>query len=420
MNVPRVRVAHGLRPMSGRDPEESHRPATTLELLYDLTFVIGFGTAASELAHALAAGHVRPAVLAFTISVFAIVWAWMNETWFASAYDTDDWLYRLLTMAQMIGVLVMALGIPRLFASLQNGQVVDNTVMVLGYVVMRVPLVFQWLRAAKSDPARRPLCLVFAKALVIAQIGWVVLAVLQLSLVPSLIMTAALAIVELTAPAIASIKYGGLPWHPHHLAERYGLLVIIALGEGLIGTMATLTTIFGESGWSVDFIVLGLAGVGLTFSLWWSYFTFPSGKLLAAHRDAVRVWSYGHIPIFGSIVAIGAGLHAAAYFLQGHSHLSASTTVLTVAVPVAGYVGLIYGVYYWLKRQLDAFHNLLLLLSGLLIVAGFVLARTTGGLTVPLLVVAAVPWVTVLGYELIGHRRVQARSGVTPTSVGPS
>lgn len=122
----------------------------------------------------------------------------------------------------------------------------------------------------------------------------------------------------------------------------------------------------------------------------------------------------------GSIVAIGAGLHAAAYFLQGHSHLSASTTVLTVAVPVAGYVGLIYGVYYWLKRQLDAFHNLLLLLSGLLIVAGFVLARTTGGLTVPLLVVAAVPWVTVLGYELIGHRRVQAGSGVTPTSVGPS
>jgi len=44
------------------------------------------------------------------------------------------------------GVLVLAAGVPRMFASLERTGHVDNSVMVLGYVVMRVPLVFQWLR----------------------------------------------------------------------------------------------------------------------------------------------------------------------------------------------------------------------------------------------------------------------------------
>jgi low temperature requirement protein LtrA len=36
----------------------------------------------------------------------AISWAWINFSWFASAYDTDDWIYRLTTMLQMVGVIV--------------------------------------------------------------------------------------------------------------------------------------------------------------------------------------------------------------------------------------------------------------------------------------------------------------------------
>ena len=46
---------------------------------------------------------------------FAIWWAWMNFTWFASAYDTDDAPYRVLTLVQMAGVLVLAAGVPTAF-----------------------------------------------------------------------------------------------------------------------------------------------------------------------------------------------------------------------------------------------------------------------------------------------------------------
>ena len=144
--------------MEGRDPDESHRAATPLELLFDLTFVVAYGMAADELAHYLAEDHIRAGVLGFALAAFAITWAWINFSWFASAYDTDDWIYRLTTMLQMVGVIILALGLPVMFESIDEGESVNNGVMVAGYVVMRVAMVFQWARAARQDPARRSAC----------------------------------------------------------------------------------------------------------------------------------------------------------------------------------------------------------------------------------------------------------------------
>src|SRR5262245_34576004 len=101
------RLRHGVVLMRGRDPQEQHRAATPLELLFDLTFVIAFGVAADEFASFLAHDHVAEGVLGFSFAVFAVSWAWINFTWFASAYDTDDWVFRLTTMVQMFGVLVL-------------------------------------------------------------------------------------------------------------------------------------------------------------------------------------------------------------------------------------------------------------------------------------------------------------------------
>ena len=131
--------SHRIVRMTGRDVAQVHRAATPLELLFDLAFVIAFGTAANELAHALVEDHVRVGVVGFCFATFAVSWAWINFAWFASAFDTDDWIYRLTTMVQMVGVLILALGLPDMFASLEEGEVLDNRVMVLGYVVMRAP-----------------------------------------------------------------------------------------------------------------------------------------------------------------------------------------------------------------------------------------------------------------------------------------
>ena len=121
----------------------------------------------------MAEGHYAAGLIGFGFASFAICWAWINFSWFSSAYDTDDWIFRVVTMLQMTGVLVLAIGLPRLFASIEHGAHLDNSVMVLGYVIMRVAMVFQWLRAARQDPARRRACLTYAAAISLAQVGWV-------------------------------------------------------------------------------------------------------------------------------------------------------------------------------------------------------------------------------------------------------
>ncbi|WP_245159663.1 low temperature requirement protein A [Blastococcus sp. CT_GayMR19] len=392
--------------MGGRDPAEEHRAATPLELLFDLTFVIAFGTAANELAHQLAEGHFGAALLGFSLATFAIAWAWINFSWFASAYDTDDWIFRLATMVQMVGVLVFALGLPDMFASLYEGETVDNRVMVAGYVVMRLALVFQWLRAARQDPDRRGACHKYVTTLLVAQAGWIALAVAETSVAVTFLWVAVLLLVETGGPVLAETRHGGTPWHPHHIAERHGLLVIIALGEGLLGTAFALSVLVGPEGpgWSVEVVVLGLAGTALTFGMWWIYFILPMGGILERHRERSFGWGYGHIPLFGALAAVGAGLHAAAYYLEHHSVLGTTGTVLTVAIPVALYVVTICVLYYQLSRVFDPFHLLLLAGTAVVVLASIGMAAAGTPMVWCLAVLALTPWVTVVGYETVGYR----------------
>ena len=327
-------LSHRLVRMTGRDPEETHRGATPLELLYDLTFVVAFGSAANEMAHYLAEGHVASAVWSFAFAVFAVSWAWINYSWFASAYDTDDAFVRIATLVQMIGVIILTLGLPAVFASIDAGENLDNAVVIAGYVVMRVPMIALWLRAARHDPGRRRGARAQAAIIGISQLGWIALGALSLPLGATFVVVLALAAVEMTGPIVIARRLGQTPWHPHHIAERYGLLVIITLGEVILGTTTAISVLISERGWSIDAIVVAFAGTTLAFTMWWSYFIMPSAPVLARYRGRAWTWGYGHLLIFGSIAAIGAGLHVAAYAIAGETQLNAAAVALTVAVPV--------------------------------------------------------------------------------------
>jgi low temperature requirement protein LtrA len=134
-------------------------------------------------------------------------------------------------MVQMVGVLIFTLGLPDVFTSIDQGQHLNNAVMVAGYVVMRVAMVFQWLRAATQDPARRSACLTYATTILVAQAGWVLLLLAEMSVLANFLWAVPLILLELSGPWIAETRKGGTPWHAHHIAERYGLLAIIALGK---------------------------------------------------------------------------------------------------------------------------------------------------------------------------------------------
>lgn len=401
--MPARPLRHAAVRMGGRDPDEEHRVSTPLELFFDLTFAIAFGVASAELASTLAVGHVGAALLGFAFAMFAVIWAWINFSWFASAYDTDDWIFRLVTMVQMVGVLVLAMGIQPLFTSLVQGSHVDNRVMVLGYVVMRLALVFQWLRAASQDPRRRAVCLRYAKYLAIAQAGWVLIIFVPTDVPLMFAMIAPLFILEMVTPLISE-RGLATPWHAHHIAERYSLLTIIALGECLIGTIDTLRAVVAGSGWTLDTAVLGLAGTGLAFAMWWIYFIFPTGPALHLRRNRAFVFGYSHMFIFAAIAATGAGLHVFAYYLDGQAKIGEVAVVASVAIPVAVFAGVLAVLYRYMVGP-DLLH-LWLIAAGVVLIGGAVALAGAGvHITLCLLLILLAPAVSIVADELVGHRR---------------
>jgi low temperature requirement protein LtrA len=400
---------HRLLRMSGRDPHEPHRAATPLELLFDLTFVVAFGAAGNELAHALVEGHLTSGLIGFGFAMFAICWAWINFSWFASAYDTDDWAFRLLTMVQMAGVLILALGLPDMFESVHAGNHIDNRVMVAGYVVMRVAMVGQWLRVMREDRQRRECARIYVVSLVVSQALWIALAIADTSVGMFFLLVLVPLLIETAGPVIAETRRGGTPWHAHHIAERYGLLAIITFGEAILGTVAAMSGLVHDSavGWTWDAVIVLAAGVGLTFGMWWTYFVMPWADILHHHRERSFFWGYGHILIFSSIAATGAGLHVAQYYLEGHSLLGTTGTVLTLVVPVAIFTGMLYLMYAVSMRAADPFHLTLLAGTALVLAAAVVLADHGLSLALSQVVVALAPVVTIVGFETIGYRHLR-------------
>jgi low temperature requirement protein LtrA len=290
-----------LRRMRPRDPTEPHRVATPLELLFDLTFVVAVARVAAELAHAIVAderGHVAGYLMVF----FAVWWAWMNFTWFASAYDCDDAAYRVLTLLQMAGVLVLAAGVDDAFADQ------DFKTVTIGYVLMRVAMVVQWLRAAAADPGRRNTNLGYAGGIFAVQAGWVARLALphDLGVAAFFVLVAA----ELAVPLVTE-RQGMTPWHPHHVAERYGLFTIIVLGECVTAASGALRTLFHFGGVTTDLVTLSVGGLLLLFGMWWVYFLHDTGVALDRRRDMSFVWGYSHYLVFAAAAAVGAGLEAA-------------------------------------------------------------------------------------------------------------
>jgi low temperature requirement protein LtrA len=326
VSVPSLRRS-GLRwPLAPRDPGEEHRASTPLELLFDLCFVAAVGQAAARLHHAIGEGQVLHGLVGYLMVFFAVWWAWMNFSWFASAYDQDDVLYRLLTLVQMGGVLVLATGVDAAF------EEKDFTRVTVGYVIMRGAMVVQWLRAAGGDPDRRGIAVRYAAGLALCQVGWVA----RLALPPHAAQVAfgVLVLAELAVPVAAERAGPMTPWHPEHMEERYGEFTLIVLGESVLATMLAAKEL--SVSWST--VAAGVGGLLSLFSIWWAYFDPPGSTQMSLDERTSWLWGYGHLPIFAAVAALGAGLSVAAEVLEHRSQLSEAAAAYAVAVPVSAYL----------------------------------------------------------------------------------
>lgn len=319
--------------MRARDPEEPHRVSTPLELLFDLCFVVAIAQASGRLRAGLDAGEPVQALSGYAPVFFAIWWAWMNFTWFASAYDRDDALYRLTVLVQIGGALVLAAGVPRAF----DGAF---AVVTWGYTIFRVGLIAQWLRAARGDPPRRATALRYALGLVLVQCGWIALLYAPW---PWGLGWLVLAPLELAVPMWAE-RAGQTPWHRHHIAERYGLLTLIVLGEAVLSATLAFQTALDATALSGPMVAAGLGGACLLFAMWWLYFDEPAHEELHSSGAAFR-WGYGHLVLFAAAAAVGAGLAVSVDFAAGRSQLEPRAAGLALAVPTAIYVATLAGLH---------------------------------------------------------------------------
>jgi low temperature requirement protein LtrA len=388
-----------LVPMARRDPHEPGRSASALELFYDLVFVVAVSIASVQLHHALTEGHVVDGLLAYAMVFFGIWWAWMNFTWFATSFDTDDWLYRVLTIVQMAGVLVLAAGIEHAFTA------ADYTLPILGYVVMRLALVAQWLRAARSHASVRRTAQAYAVGISAVQVLWLV----QLTLPDALGMIALVLLVaaEIAVPVIAQGR-GTTPWHPHHITERYGLFTLILLGESLLASSNAVIEAVHDTDTLGPLISIAALAFVVTAALWWIYFWPPHHRSITTLGGTLR-YGYGHYFVFAAAGAFSAGIEVQIDALTGHSALSDLTASFTVTVPVA-----IFLVATWwvaIRDHADPLVNTVVPLGAVLVICDPLIPGVPVTLTAVILVLVVI--------VLVLHPPVRAPAAPLPGRFSP-
>ncbi|UPO76869.1 low temperature requirement protein A [Arthrobacter sp. Helios] len=281
-----------------------------------------------QLHHELTEGYVADGILNYAIVFFGIWWAWMNFTWFATSFDTDDWLYRVLTIVQMGGVLVLAAGIAPAF------EEHDYSVLIFAYVVMRLAMVVQWLRASRGAGSARRATLIYAGGITTVQVLWLLSLLLPSSLfLPGLVM---LVLAEISVPIIAE-GTGSTPWHPHHITERYGLFTLIVLGESLLGSANAIIEALQDTQKLGSLIAIAALVLIATAALWWIYFWPPHHHAISSFSRSLA-YGYGHYFIFAAAGAFSAGIEVEIDVLTGHSELHPPWASFAYTVPLAVFV----------------------------------------------------------------------------------
>ncbi|WP_243842129.1 low temperature requirement protein A [Microbacterium hydrocarbonoxydans] len=322
MTTPRFRLAR----MLPRDPAQTHRTASTLELFFDLVFVVAVSTAAVQLHHAMSHGDFVHGITSYAMVFFAIWWAWMNFTWFATSFDTDDWLYRVTTIVQMGGVLILAAGIPAAFHG-------DFTVPVIGYVVMRIAMITQWLRASRSaGPELRTATIRYAGGIAAVQVLWVLFLLIPAGPL-QLVAFVVFALIEIGVPVFAEFRHQ-TPWHPHHITERYGLFTLIVLGESLLASANAIIGALDKVDALGPLIAIAVLTLVVTASLWWIYFWPPHHRAITTFGRSLR-YGYTHYLVFAAAAAFSAGIEVEIDVLTHESHLTTLQASLTVSIPIA-------------------------------------------------------------------------------------
>lgn len=321
-------VRQGMRAWFGRPPRRhgeinEHREVSFVELFYDLVYVVLIG----QVSHALAGHPSWSAALDFVV-LFGLIWiAWFNGSGYHELHGREHGRARSYLFAQMLLLAVAA-------AFAQHAVGADGRVFAVVYALLLALLWWQWLEVRLIDtPEYRPLTTPYLVGIG----GGVVAMAASAALTPAArFLVWCLIVVVMLCGGFWLLAGGGDRSRPttvavtRSLVERFGLIIIIVLGEVVVGVVRGIA----ESSRSATTLATGVLSLGIGFGLWWNYFDLLGRKKPRSARGALAVWMFGHVPAAMAITASGAGLVGLIGAAEGHVTPLAPATLLSVSVAV--------------------------------------------------------------------------------------
>ena len=299
------------------------RKVTWLELFFDLIFV----AAVAQVAEPLREHYGFAELLRFSPLFVLIWWAWIGHTVFSTRFDTDDVIQRVLTLAQMFAVAVMAANAKDALGSRSSAG------FAAAYAAVRFVLVAQYFRARRV-PGAYSLATRYLVGHGTAAVVW-----LMSALVPTPVrfwLWAAAFVIDLGTPWLAIQHSVKVPPDGAHLPERFGLFTLILLGESVVAVMQGMES---QETWSPAAASSAFLGMSILFVIWWWYFDGADGaaeRSVSTAGEARRfvVWTCAHFPLYLAIAVTGVGIeHIIRIAPDGHLH-AAEIWMLCAAVSV--------------------------------------------------------------------------------------
>jgi low temperature requirement protein LtrA len=272
--------------------QSPEKRVTWAELFFDLVFVF----AVTEVSALLHEDHTWPGVARALVVFIPVYWAWVGTSVHANTHDVDNPIDRLGIFAVGLCSLIMSLAMP-----LAYGE--RGVLFGAAYLALRVflaALVFRGWRLTLNP---------FSVALFVT--GPLLFVGGFLAPEIRVYVWALAALVDLGGPALLRRRLTRMTFESHHLPERFGLFLIIALGESIVA--------IGVPAAATEHLTAGVVGaVSLAFvlacGLWWAYFVYAASAIehaLATARvatDIVRqVLAYGHLALIGAIIGVAVG-----------------------------------------------------------------------------------------------------------------
>jgi len=279
------------------------KKASWLELFYDLIYVAAF----IQLGNHLAADVSIKGALGFA-ALFLPLWTtWTSFTFYANRFNSDDARHRALVFIQMFGIGGMAVSIEQVYAG-------DTLQFAACYLLVRLMLVAMYRRAWVHEKRSREMSRQYTIGFSLGAAFWALSAVLSLGDSPDLVylVWAIALVIDTAVPLTRKARSAALRYPPDvlHMAERYGILTIIVLGESFVKMLSEIA----ERGSTPHLVYMAGLGLILSCSVWWLYFDDVAGSRIKAKPLAPVIWVYSHMPFHLAVTAAGVGIKKAVYF----------------------------------------------------------------------------------------------------------